>query len=234
MDLKNKIAIVTGSSKGIGLATTQALLAKGAKVAGWSRSSPEITNENFRFYPVDITDPQEVKKAYNITIEDFRGDVSILVNNAGIGYAALIEETSVERWKEMFETNVNGVFYCSQAVIPRMKKLGVGHIINIGSIAATQGVELMAGYSGTKFAVRGISQAMFKELRDFGIKVSVVNPGSVQTHFFGNIEHLKVNEHMMSPVDIAESIIYLLETSTNYHPVELEVRPLMPKGRKVN
>ena len=107
----------------------------------------------------------------------------------------------------------------------------MGHIVNIASIAGTTGISGMSAYCGSKFAVRGISQSMYKELRDFGIKVSCVLPGSVQTNFFDDIDGMEAHEHMMRAEDIAESIIHLLKTSGNYHPVELEVRPLRPKGK---
>jgi NADP-dependent 3-hydroxy acid dehydrogenase YdfG len=232
MELSGKTAIVTGCSKGIGFETVKALLKKGVKVAGWSRTAPDLNHDNFIFYAVDVRDIDSVNSAYNATIKDFGDAIHILINNAGLGYVALIEEMPVEEWVQMFETNVNGLFYCSQMVIPKMKEIGEGHIINIGSIAGKDASASLSGYCGTKFAVRGISEAMYKELRDYGIKVTCINPGSVQTHFFDNIEQFSVNENMMKPEDIAGSIIYCLETSTNYHPVDLEVRPLMPKGRK--
>jgi short-subunit dehydrogenase len=231
MELTNKKAIVTGASKGIGLATVKALLDKGVKVAGWSRTAPDIKHENYHFFATDVKDIDSVNASFNATVKAFGDGIDILVNNAGLGYAALIEEMPVEEWTEMFEVNVNGLFYCSQMVIPKMKELGEGHIINIASIAGKEGTPQLAGYCGTKFAVRGISQAMYKELREYGIKVTCICPGSVQTNFFDNIDYIDVNENMMKAEDIAQSIIYVLETSTNFHPVELEFRPLMPKGR---
>jgi short-subunit dehydrogenase len=232
MELINRTAIVTGASKGIGLSTVKILLEKGVKVAGWSRTSPDIKHENYRFYATDVKDIDSVNASFNATVKEFGEDINVLINNAGIGYAALIEEMPVEEWTEMFEVNVNGLFYCSQMVIPKMKELGQGHIINIASIAGKEGIPQLAGYCGTKFAVRGISQAMYKELREYGIKVTCICPGSVQTNFFDNIDYIEVNENMMKSEDIAQSIVYALETSVNFHPVELEFRPLMPKGKK--
>lgn len=232
MNLQGKTAIVTGCSKGIGLAIVNDLLNKGAKVAGWSRTAPDLKHENFKFIAADVRHVDSVNGAYNATVKEFGEDIHILINNAGLGYAAPIEEMPVEEWVKMFETNVNGVFYCSQMVIPKMKEMGEGHIINIASVAGKEGFPLMAGYCGSKFAVRGISQAMYKELRDYGVKVTVLSPGSVQTDFFDHMDHIQVSENMMRAEDISGSVIQLLETSVNYHPVELEVRPLMPKGRK--
>lgn len=232
MDLNGKKAIVTGVSKGIGLEVAKLLLHHGVQVAGWSRTAPDIRSDKFCFFATDVSDIDSVNASYNQTVKQFGEEISILINNAGLGYTGPVEEMPVEEWQRMFAVNVNGLFYCSQMVIPWMKEIGKGYIVNIGSIAGTQGSEGLAGYCGTKFAVRGISQAMYKELRAYGVKVSCINPGSVQTHFFDNFENIKVHEHMMKPEWIAESILYILQTPENYHPVELEVRPLMPKGRK--
>lgn len=231
MNLKNKLAIVTGVSKGIGLATIKVLLNRGMKVAGWGRSAPDFQHENFYFIRTNVGVRDEVERAMDETRLHFDLACSVLINNAGLGYEGLFEELPVEQWEEMFDTNVHGIFYCSRVVIPSMKEKEDGHIINIASIAGSVGIEGMAGYCGTKWAVRGISQSMYKELRKYGIKVSVISPGSVNTHFFDNVQSMQAHEHMMRPEDIAESILYLLETSANYHPIELEVRPLRPKGR---
>ena len=107
----------------------------------------------------------------------------------------------------------------------------MGHIINIASIAATTGIPKMAGYCATKHAVRGISQSMYKELREFGIKVTTIYPGSVKTNFFDNIEAIDANNNMMMPEDIASTILHVLQSPDNYHHVDIEVRPLRPKGK---
>lgn len=230
MNLSGKKAIVTGASKGIGYATIVALLEKGVTVAGWSRTSPSIKHENFHYFAADVGDVESVNRAYNNTIKEIGEDIHILVNNAGIGYSGLLEEMPVDEWEEMFKVNVHGLFYCSQMVIPSMKEMGEGHIINVASVAGTTGVKLLSGYCGTKFAVRGITQSMFQELRGYGIKVTSLVPGSVQTQFFDNVEHMEVSEHMMKADEVAEGILYLLQTSSNFLPVEYQMRPLKPKG----
>ncbi len=232
MDLSNKIAIVTGVSKGIGLATTKLLLDQGVKVAGWSRTSPKIKHENFTFIPVDVSANESVKAGYQKTIAHFGSQISFLINNAGLGYEGMFEEMKDEEWHQMFRTNVDSIFYCSRLVIPEMKKMDFGHIINISSIAGTNGIAGMAGYCGTKHAVRGISHAMFKELRNFGIKVSVIYPGSTKTNFFDEINSVTTSDNMMMPEDIASTIMHVLSTPPNYHHIDIEVRPLRPKGKK--
>lgn len=228
MELKDQVAIVTGSSKGIGLATVKALLNKGVKVAGWSRSETKIEHPNFKFYQTDVGNQQSVDASFKKTLDDFK-TIAILVNNAGLGFTGNLVDLPVEEWHSMFNINVNGIFYCSRLAIPEMKKLGYGHIINISSIAGMTGIEGMSGYCATKFAVRGLSGAMFKEVRNYGIKVSCVYPGSVNTNFFDSIESVQANDNMMKPEDIASTIIHFLEGDPNYLPVDIEVRPLRPR-----
>jgi NADP-dependent 3-hydroxy acid dehydrogenase YdfG len=230
MKLEGKNAIVTGVSKGIGLETAKSLLEQGARVVGWSRTKPEIKHENFSFIPVDMGKFQSVKEAFEHSRQLVDDDFSILINNAGIGYQSEIEQMDHEKWHKMFDTNVHGVFYATQLVIPGMKKFDEGHIINIASIAGTNGLETMSGYCATKHAVVGISHSLFKELRNYGIKVTCVMPGSVNTQFFDTIDSIQANENMMTPQDIADSIVYILKTNKNYLVSDLEVRPLKPKG----
>ncbi len=229
MDLQNKTAVVTGVSKGIGKATVELLLEEGMQVVGWGRNAPATDHPSFRFMEVDVRKEEAVARAAEQTREAF-GEVGVLVNNAGLGINGPVEEMDAQDWQLMFDTNVHGLFYCTKHLVPGMKKKGEGHIINIASIAGTNGVEQMAGYCGTKHAVVGISKSLFKELRNDGVKVTCIMPGSVQTDFFQNIEGAEVHDNMMRPADIAGSVRDLLKTHSNYLPSELEVRPLKPKG----
>ncbi|SFP76866.1 SDR family oxidoreductase [Hymenobacter arizonensis] len=230
MDLTGKLAIVTGASKGIGRATVEALLARGAAVAGWGRTAPEgLVHDRFQFFECDVRDEHAVAEALTNTLRELGPEVHVLVNNAGLGIAGSVDGFQTDDWKLMFDTNVHGTFYCSRAVLPQMKKQQLGHIVNIASIAGTTGIENMAGYCASKFAVRGFSQSLFKEVRNDGIKVTSVSPGSTQTNFFDDIPGTAANDSMMSPADIAGFIIYTLETPFNFHVVEVEMRPLQPK-----
>ena len=230
MDLTGKVAIVTGASKGIGRATVEALLARGATVAGWGRTTPnDLTHERFQFFECDVRDEHAVAEAFTNTLRELGPEIHVLVNNAGLGIAGPVDGFATEDWKLMFDTNVHGTFFCSRAVLPQMKRQQLGHIINIASIAGTTGVINMAGYCATKFAVRGLSQSLFKEVRNDGIKVTCLFPGSTQTNFFDGIPGTAANDSMMSPADIAGFIVYSLETPFNFHVVEAEMRPLQPK-----
>ena len=232
MELRNKIAVVTGVSRGIGLELVKLLLEKGTVVAGWGRTKPAFNHENFHFFSCDVSVEDEVEKAYLATVGKLGFDIRILVNNAGFGVAGSFESFSSADWRSMFDTNVHGIFYVSKRLIAGMKSADEGHIINIASIAGLNGVANFAGYVGTKHAVRGISHSMYMELRDFGIKVSTIDPGSTQTNFFDGIDGTEANEHMMRPQDVAQTIIQTLETHPNYFVAEVECRPLRPKGKK--
>lgn len=112
-----------------------------------------------------------------------------------------------------------------------MKQMDEGHIINVASIAGLNGLASMSGYCGTKHAVRGISHSLYMELREFGIKVSTIYPGSVQTNFFDDIEGVQAHENMMRPEDVALTMVQTIETHPNYFVADIECRPLRPKGK---
>ncbi|TXC81368.1 SDR family oxidoreductase [Luteibaculum oceani] len=221
-----KGAIVTGSSKGIGYATVKLLLEKGFKVVGWSRSKTEIEHENFHHLRVDVSTYMDVESAVKESDKILNGEIEILVNNAGFGKQEYLMESDPKNFDAMFATNVNGLYYCTRLIAPLMAKNKKGHIFNIASIAGTMGIESLSGYCASKWAVRGFSHSIFKELRKDGIKVSCINPGSVNTHFFDDFENIEADDSMMSPVDIAKSMWFAYETSDNFHVVEMEMRPL--------
>lgn len=222
-----RTAIVTGVSQGIGLAIVRALLDKGWKVAGWGRRAPDLTHPAFRFFPADLRDFAAVESAMADTLAAL-GRVDALVNNAGVAYAGRLESMSPERWREMYDTNVHGVFHACKAAIPAMRAAGRGHIVNIASLAGKSGSEGLSGYCGTKFAVRGISEALFKELRNDGIKVTCVFPGSVGTEMIRGLD-LGAN-NPLRPEEVAGAVAWCLETPANCLPSELDLRPLKPKG----
>ena len=230
MDLTGKVAIVTGASKGIGRATVEALLARGVTVAGWGRTAPaDLVHDRFQFFECDVRDEHAVAEALTNTQRELGPDVHVLVNNAGLGIAGSVDGFSSDDWRLMFDTNVHGTFFCTRAVLPLMKRQQLGHVVNIASIAGTTGIENMAGYCATKFAVRGFSQSLFKEVRNDGIKVTCLYPGSTQTNFFDDIPGTAINDSMMRPEDIASAIVYSLETPDNFLIVDMEMRPLQPK-----
>ena len=231
MDLKNKVAVVTGVNKGIGRALTEQLLNKGAIVAGWGMNKPDIDNHNMHFFKADVRDTALVEAAYNQTKVTLGDEIHILINNAGLGYFGYFEEMPPEQFREIFEINVFGIYNTCRHVIPIMKKQQFGHIVNISSTAGQEGMAQVAAYCGSKHAVRGISESLYKELRDFGIKVTCVYPGSTKTDFFRNSPNIKPHDQMLKPEEVALQIIRALETSDNFLITTIEFRPLQPKPR---
>ncbi len=229
--MKGRKAIITGVSKGIGLETVNLLLAEGVTVAGWGRTKPELAHENFHFVKVDVSKYEEVLAAYRQTVDLIGEDIHILINNAGYGVMGSIEEMSVEDWKGMFDVNVHGLMYCTKSVVPAMKRMDEGHIINVVSLAGLNGLKNMSGYVATKHAVTGFGHSMMLELRDWGIKVTNVYPGSVNTNFFDDIAAIEANENMMRPQDIAQAIVNVINTHPNLLTGDIELRPLRPKGK---
>lgn len=223
MNIQGKTAIVTGASKGIGLATAKVLIHEGVTVACWSRTHPEnFEHSHFHHFKTDITDEASVKESFHKTTEKFGNYIPILINNAGVGYRGNMEEMSSDTWKNLFDLNVHGIFYVTKLVIPGMKKHREGHIVNIGSGAGTNGIAGMSCYCGTKHAVVGITESLHQELRDFGVKVSCLSPGSVDTGFSSS------KKNKLKPEDLATSVIHILKTPQNFHYTSVQVRPLQP------
>lgn len=227
MDIKDKAIVVTGTSRGIGKALVIALLAKGAKVAGWNRTDPGISDPNFLFVATDVSDEQAVANAYKTTTDKL-GNVDVLINNAGFGHFSKFEDLPFSDWKQMFDVNVHGIFLCTRAVLPSMRERHTGHIVNISSIAGITGVNQAAGYSGTKHAVRGIGHSLYLEVKKDNIKVTNVYPGSVHTSFFDEFEGINANDTMLHPEDVAELILNVLATPDNFNTLDLEIRPMNP------
>jgi NADP-dependent 3-hydroxy acid dehydrogenase YdfG len=232
MDLNNKVAVITGVSKGIGKALCVQLLNEGCTVYGLGRNNSDITHEKYHFIPTDVQDIESVNSAFSKILELTNQQIHILVNNAGLGYFGNVEDLPVEQWQTMMRTNLDGMFYCTRLAVPVMKKLGIGHIINISSTAGLDGMPMVSGYCATKWAVKGFSESLWRELREFKIKVTCVYPGSVKTDFFRNSPNIQPHDYMLMPEDVAGMMLYALKTPDNFHQVNLEVRPLQPKGPK--
>lgn len=235
MEIKNKTAIVTGASSGIGTEFSRKLTESGATVYGLARSLDRLQKIREKlgdsFVPVkmDITD---LEKITTWTDETFSEDhvPDILINNAGLGYFGPIEELTTEEWETMINVNVNGIFYLTRRIVPYMKSSrNHSHIINIASIAGLLGNPNLTGYNASKFAVRGFSEALFKELRYDKIKVTCMFPGSIATSFFDNTDS-HTHENMMQPQDVADTLMHILKTPDNMLINEITMRPLNPKN----
>lgn len=234
MDLKNKTAIVTGASSGIGAEFSKSLVDKGTKVYGLARRTENLKKiqESLGdlFIPVtlDITDMDAVNKWVDTTFSE-SDSPDILVNNAGLGSFGNIDELTPEDWHTMMNVNLNGVFYMTRKIVPLMKKNeAVCHIVNIASVAGLLGNPQISGYNATKFGLRGFSEALFKELRYDGIKVSCFFPGSIATEFFQNAG-AETHPNMMQGKDVAKVLVNVLEMPDNFLIDEITMRPLNPK-----
>jgi NADP-dependent 3-hydroxy acid dehydrogenase YdfG len=239
MNVKDRVAIVTGASSGIGLAFAEHLVRKGAEVYGFARGVENLEDASDTigeaFHPVrcDVRDEDGVQSAVQDVLSD-AGRIDILINNAGLGIYGRIDELSVEDWDTQMETNVRGVFLCTRAVVPQMRAQNAdagfgGHIINIASIAGLLGNPSMSAYNASKFGVRGLSEALMKELREDGIKVSCIYPGSIRTNFRPSSRSGGA-DNPMTPDDIASTVLHVIETDDNYLISEVVMRPLRPKG----
>ncbi|PWN06182.1 SDR family oxidoreductase [Rhodohalobacter mucosus] len=223
MNIKDKTALVTGASRGIGLSITKALIEKGAVVAGWSRTKPEaFAHKNFHHFSVDLTKELSVQQGFEDTRTKLGRHIPILINNAGAGYKGSFEDMASDDWRNLFDLNVHGIFYTTRLLVPDMKERKEGHIINVSSGAGTNGIAGMACYSATKHAVVGLTESLHLELRDYGIKVSCLSPGSVDTGFSDS------KKNKLSPGDLAESVIHILSMPKNHHYTNIQVRSLQP------
>ncbi len=232
MQLDKKIAIVTGASRGLGAALAEALVAKGTIVYGLARNAEKLNSlqnklgNSFISVCMDITDPTALNTWVENTFSE-NNTPDILINNAGVGYFKEIDQLSLQQWQAMINTNLNAVFYLTSSIVPMMKKnQNTCHIINIGSILGKFARPETAAYSATKYGIQGFSEALYKDLSKHKIKVSCVNPGSINTHFFDD-SGIYGHNNMLLPNVIAEMIIYILETPDNFLVDEITFRPLI-------
>lgn len=236
MNLQNKTAIITGASSGLGFSFSKKLVEKNCRIYGLARNSgkldeiKEMLGSSFIPIAMDITKPEQIDKWIDETFSDELMP-QILINNAGLGIFGNVEDLTIEDWDQMIQTNLSGVFYMTRKVVPLMKKASEhSHIINIASVAGLLGNPQISGYNATKFGLRGFSEALFKELRYDQIKVTTLFPGSVATHFFDGVNNVNVHENMLSPDDVADTLIHILETPDNFLINEITMRPLNPKN----
>ena len=239
MDLNDKVIVVTGASAGLGLAFARLLIAKGAQVFGLSRRRETLEairdelGERFHPLPCDVTDEVQVKMAFE-AVEREAGRLDVLVNNAGLGKFGPVDAMPSEHWTVQMETNLGGVFRCTREAVPLMKRQNArdgfgGHIVNIASIAGLIGNPQLSAYNATKFGLRGFSEALMKELRSDGIKVTCICPGSVGTNF-ADIAGTRGAANPMRAEDIAATVAHVLEGPDNYLISEVVMRPLRPRG----
>jgi len=199
MASKQKVILVTGASSGIGLAVARVLTSKGHRVFGTSRNVESGTAPHgFEMIRMDVTQEASVIEAINF-IKLTTGRLDVVVNNAGLGLVGPVEFITDAEAKEVFETNVFGVLNVCRHTISLLRDAGGGHIINITSIAAQMGLPFRGIYSSSKFAVEGFTESLSQEVRQFGIKVCLIEPGDFKTN---------INQNRRVAVNINSSVYH--------------------------
>ena len=234
MDLEGKRAVVTGSTKGIGLAIAQSLVAEGAKVVISSRHQDDVqdTLENLNLSArdqvsgkvCDVREANQVRDLIQHCVQTF-GGIDIQVNNAGIGIFRTVEEMSLQEWRDTLATNLDGVFYGCHFAIPEMKKNGGGFIINVGSLAGVNAFPQGAAYNTSKFGLVGFSEALMQEVRYDDIRVANIMPGSVATEFSRTQDK---SSWKLSASDVAEVVLATLKRHPRCLTSRIEMRPSKP------
>ncbi len=205
IDLKNRIAVVTGGAQGIGRASTERFVASGAKVAIWDfdlklaeKTAKEIGSA-VKAYACDVGDLASVETARDATLKDF-GRIDILLNNAGVaGANATTWDTSVEEWRRVMRINLDGPFICCKAVVPGMIKQDYGRIVNIASIAGKEGNPNAAHYSASKAGVIALTKSLAKEVASKNISVNAITPAAAKTAIFDQITQAHI-DFMLSKI----------------------------------
>ena len=220
-------ALVTGASRGIGRAVAMKLSASHHIIAA-ARSRAELDSLATEIYraggtcdpvQVDLTNAAKIHRAFDGTRAD------VLVNNAGVGFLKPLLELTAEEWHTMVDVNFNSLFYVTRAVLPGMIERGRGHIVVVGSIAGRSAFVGGTCYAATKHAVMGFTESLMLEVRDRGVKVSAVNPGSVATDFSTRDRN---RSWMLTAEDVAEAVAFAVDTPPKVLIHRIEVRAAAP------
>jgi NADP-dependent 3-hydroxy acid dehydrogenase YdfG len=233
IELKNRVAYITGGSKGIGLAVAKSLLNQGMKVAISGRNLETVTkaatslghSDNILPLSSDVTSFNDEKTAVEMILEKW-GQLDLVLANAGVGHFAPIDEMTVENWNQMISTNLTGIFHTLKATVEALKA-SKGYYMTLASLAGANFFASGAGYNATKFGAVGFTQAAMLDLRKHGIKVTTIMPGSVSTHFNDNEPSAK-DAWKIQPEDIGKLVVDLLKMHPRTLPSKIEVRPTRP------
>jgi NAD(P)-dependent dehydrogenase (short-subunit alcohol dehydrogenase family) len=232
--LDGKVAIVTGGSRGIGLAIASSFVSRGASVTisgldgGRLRDAGAALTAAARGGAVetvqaDVRDEAQVDSLVASTVARF-GGLDLLINNAGVGAFGDVAGMASADWRRMIDTNLTGVFHCCRAAIPHLRRRGGGWIVNISSLSGTNPFVGGAGYCATKAGLNAFTEALMQELRHDGIRVSYVLPGSVSTGFAGGASA----DWKLAPEDVAQVVLDLVEHPRRSLPSRVEIRPSTP------
>ena len=243
-NLENKVAIVTGGTRGIGRAIAARLLAEGARVAicGIRQNSVDaalgvLSPKDAVFGMVaDVSKLEDVRRFVAAVRQRF-GSIDILVNNAGAGLFRSVADLTPEEWQRTIGLNLTGVYYCCHEILPIFRQAGGGDVINISSLAGKNAFAGGAGYNASKFGLNGFSEAMMLDCRNEGIRVSTIMPGSVDTEFGRNqpgsnrYVESDANAWKIAPDDVARIVLTVLLMPRRTTISQIEVRPSRPPGK---
>lgn len=236
MDILNeKVALITGGTKGIGYSVALAMMDQGMKVAITGRSQEGVDKaleslkmdgaHNCIGIVCDVRDYKSQQACADKVIETY-GKLDVLIANAGVGHFASIEDLTPEQWQEVIDVNLTGVFYSTKASLDALKESS-GYIITIASLAGTNFFAKGSAYNASKFGLVGFTQAVMLDLRHSGVKVSTIMPGSVATYFNDRVP-TDADAWKIQPEDIGQMVIDLLKMNPRTLPSKIEVRPAVP------
>ncbi|MEH2463528.1 MAG: SDR family NAD(P)-dependent oxidoreductase [Nostoc sp.] len=240
--LDAKVAIITGASSGIGAATAIALAEEGAQVVLAARRIERLNEVAQKIEAVGgkalpiVTDASDETQVNSLVqkVNTTLGRIDILVNNAGIGGLGTIEDSDPAEWRRQFDLNVLGLLYATHAVLPIFKAQGVGHVVNLSSVAGRITRAGMGVYSATKWGVNAISEALRQEVHKHNIRVTIIEPGLVATEFIDNITDPAAKQALearfkavtpLQPEDIARAIAYAVTQPSHVNVNEILIRP---------
>jgi len=237
-NLKNNNALITGGSKGIGYGVAEAMVKQGMNVGVTSRSEKSAKEAAEKLNSLgpgkaigikaDVRSAEDQQAAVKTLIDEF-GSLDVLIANAGVGKFGSIEDLSIEDWQATIDTNLTGVFLSIKAALDALKK-SEGYIITISSLAGTNFFAGGSAYNASKFGLTGFTQAVMLDLRQSGIKVSTIMPGSVATYFNDHVPN-KDDAWKIQIEDIGQMVLDLLQMNPRTLPSKVEVRPTKPPVR---
>ncbi|MGH7503873.1 MAG: SDR family oxidoreductase [Longimicrobiales bacterium] len=237
VDLSGKVAVVTGSTRGIGVAINEALIDAGADVVVSARNQKACDQAAARLserrngarvmgIACDVRDSIACRNLIERSVEA-SGRLDILVNNAGIGAFGPVAEMTPETWDAVIGTNLNSLFYCTHAALPHLRRTGDAFVINIGSLAGKNAFPNGAAYNASKFGLIGFSEALMQEVRYDGIRVAYIMPGSVATEF-NHPGPGRDHSWRIQPEDVARAVVDVLSYPSRSLTSRIELRPSQP------